>query len=163
MHIDVITIFPDYLDPLRQSLPGKAIEAGIVRLTVHDLRRWTHDVHRAGPDRLELFFEGSAQSQMELPDNICVAPWGDLVFAEDGPGNNRLRGITPDGVAYDIANNTISEFAGPTFAPDGRTLFVNIQTTPNDSEAGYTLAIWGPFPNADSPSRLGMGNSKNRS
>jgi tRNA (guanine37-N1)-methyltransferase len=42
MRIDVVTIFPDYLDPLRQSLPGKAIDAGIVQLAVHDLRRWTH-------------------------------------------------------------------------------------------------------------------------
>jgi tRNA (guanine37-N1)-methyltransferase len=50
MRIDVITIFPCYLDPLRQSLPGKAIEAGIVQLAVHDLRRWTHDVHRSVDD-----------------------------------------------------------------------------------------------------------------
>jgi tRNA (guanine37-N1)-methyltransferase len=48
--IDVLTIFPDYLDPLRQSLPGKAIEARIVDLRVHDLRRWTHDVHRSVDD-----------------------------------------------------------------------------------------------------------------
>jgi tRNA (guanine37-N1)-methyltransferase len=48
--IDVLTIFPGYLDPLRQSLPGKAIEAGIVDLRVHDLRRWTHDVHRSVDD-----------------------------------------------------------------------------------------------------------------
>jgi len=47
MRIDVVTIFPDYLNPLRQSLPGKAIDAGIVDLAVHDLRRWTHDVHRS--------------------------------------------------------------------------------------------------------------------
>ncbi len=38
MRIDVVTIFPGYLDPLRQSLPGKAIDAGIVDLRVHDLR-----------------------------------------------------------------------------------------------------------------------------
>lgn len=50
MRIDVVTIFPDYFDPLRQSLPGKAIEAGIVELVVHDLRRWTHDVHRSVDD-----------------------------------------------------------------------------------------------------------------
>jgi tRNA (guanine37-N1)-methyltransferase len=50
VHIDVVTIFPDYLDPLRQSLPGKAIEAGIVDLAVHDLRRWTHDVHKSVDD-----------------------------------------------------------------------------------------------------------------
>lgn len=50
MRIDVITIFPDYLEPLRQSLPGKAIEAGVVEFGVHDLRRWTHDVHRSVDD-----------------------------------------------------------------------------------------------------------------
>ena len=50
MKIDVITIFPAYLDPLRQSLPGKAIESGLVDLQVHDLRRWTHDVHRSVDD-----------------------------------------------------------------------------------------------------------------
>lgn len=50
MRVDVITIFPGYLDPLRQSLPGKAIDAGIVSLAVHDLRRWTHDVHRSVDD-----------------------------------------------------------------------------------------------------------------
>src|SRR5436309_11781638 len=50
MRIDVVTIFPSYLDPLRQSLPGKAIEAGIVELAVHDLRRWTRDVHKSVDD-----------------------------------------------------------------------------------------------------------------
>lgn len=50
MKIDVVTIFPAYLDPLRQSLPGKAIESGLVQLEVHDLRNWTHDVHRSVDD-----------------------------------------------------------------------------------------------------------------
>jgi tRNA (guanine37-N1)-methyltransferase len=48
--IDVVTIFPDYLEPLRQSLPGRAIDAGIVQLAVHDLRRWTYDPHRSVDD-----------------------------------------------------------------------------------------------------------------
>ncbi len=48
--IDIITIFPSYLDPLRQSLPGKAIESGLVALEVHDLRKWTHDVHHSVDD-----------------------------------------------------------------------------------------------------------------
>lgn len=50
MKIDIVTIFPGYLDPLRQSLPGKAIASGLVDLQVHDLRRWTHDVHRSVDD-----------------------------------------------------------------------------------------------------------------
>ena len=50
MRIDVITIFPGYLDPVRQSLPGKAIDAGIISVDVHDLRRWTRDVHHSVDD-----------------------------------------------------------------------------------------------------------------
>jgi tRNA (guanine37-N1)-methyltransferase len=50
LQIDVVTVFPEYLDPLRQALPGKAIEAGIFAVGVHDLRRWTHDVHRSVDD-----------------------------------------------------------------------------------------------------------------
>jgi tRNA (guanine37-N1)-methyltransferase len=50
VRIDVVTIFPRYLDPLRESLPGKAIESGRVQLGVHDLRAWTHDVHRSVDD-----------------------------------------------------------------------------------------------------------------
>ncbi|HEU5475556.1 MAG TPA: tRNA (guanosine(37)-N1)-methyltransferase TrmD [Actinophytocola sp.] len=50
MRIDVITIFPEYLAPLRAALLGKAIERGLLRLDVHDLRDWTHDVHRAVDD-----------------------------------------------------------------------------------------------------------------
>ena len=50
MRIDVVTIFPACLDPLRQSLPGKAIHSGLVDLQVHDLRRWTHDVHHSVDD-----------------------------------------------------------------------------------------------------------------
>ena len=48
--MDVVTIFPDYLAPLRQSLLGKAIDRGQVVVRVHDLRQWTDDVHRTVDD-----------------------------------------------------------------------------------------------------------------
>ncbi|HUR13411.1 MAG TPA: tRNA (guanosine(37)-N1)-methyltransferase TrmD [Mycobacteriales bacterium] len=50
MQVDVITIFPDYLAPLRLSLVGKAVERGDVDLRVHDLRAATDDVHRTVDD-----------------------------------------------------------------------------------------------------------------
>jgi tRNA (guanine37-N1)-methyltransferase len=50
VRIDVITIFPAYLAPLREALLGRAIERGLVDLAVHDLRAWTHDVHQAVDD-----------------------------------------------------------------------------------------------------------------
>ena len=48
--VDVVTIFPEYLAPLRQSLLGKAAERGLVTIGVHDLRQWTDDVHRTVDD-----------------------------------------------------------------------------------------------------------------
>jgi tRNA (guanine37-N1)-methyltransferase len=48
--IDVVTVFPDYLAPLRLSLLGRAVRAGILRLDVHDLRDWTTDRHRSVDD-----------------------------------------------------------------------------------------------------------------
>ncbi|MER5266788.1 tRNA (guanosine(37)-N1)-methyltransferase TrmD [Actinosynnema sp. NPDC002837] len=50
MRIDVVTIFPEYLDPLRAALLGKAIDKGLISVGVHDLRNWTHDVHKAVDD-----------------------------------------------------------------------------------------------------------------
>jgi tRNA (guanine37-N1)-methyltransferase len=50
VRIDVVTIFPEYLAPLRTALLGKAIDRGLIQLDVHDLRNWTHDVHRAVDD-----------------------------------------------------------------------------------------------------------------
>ena len=50
LRIDVVTIFPAYLEPLRLSLLGRATDAGLVDLRVHDLRDWTHDRHRTVDD-----------------------------------------------------------------------------------------------------------------
>ena len=50
MRLSVITIFPGYLDPLRESLLGKAIADGVIELAVHDLRDWTTDRHRTVDD-----------------------------------------------------------------------------------------------------------------
>jgi secreted PhoX family phosphatase len=77
------------------------------------------------------------------PDNVTVTPWGTLVLAEDGAGASHVLSSVPGGPSYAIARNQLndSEFTGPTFSDDGRTLFVNIQTP------GITLAITGPWEN----------------
>ena len=51
MHIDVVTIFPDaFAGVLGASILGRAIEAGIVDVGLHDLREWTDDKHRSVDD-----------------------------------------------------------------------------------------------------------------
>lgn len=92
-------------------------------------------------DRLELFLEPNDSSLISNADNLTAAPWGDLVICEDRQGPEvRLVGVTPGGECYTLANNHARcEFAGVCFAPDGSTLFVNIQVP------GLTLAITGPW------------------
>jgi tRNA (guanine37-N1)-methyltransferase len=88
--IDVITIFPDYLAPLRQSLLGRAIERGQVSVGVHDLRNWTEDVHRTVDDTPY----GGGPGMVMLPE-----PWGralDDLAPPDGP-QPRLLVPTPAG------------------------------------------------------------------
>lgn len=50
LRIDVITIFPDYLAPLRESLLGRAVSDGLIDLAVHDLRQFAPDRHRTVDD-----------------------------------------------------------------------------------------------------------------
>jgi tRNA (guanine37-N1)-methyltransferase len=75
MRIDVVSIFPEYLDPVRQSLPGKAIESGSVDFAVHDLRRWPHDAHHSVDDAP---YGGGPGMVMKAPvwgaalDEICT-------------------------------------------------------------------------------------------
>ncbi|WOC14511.1 tRNA (guanosine(37)-N1)-methyltransferase TrmD [Gordonia sp. MP11Mi] len=50
MRIDVVTIFSEYLEPLKAALLGKAVDAGLLEFGVHDLRQWTYDVHHSVDD-----------------------------------------------------------------------------------------------------------------
>ena len=90
---------------------------------------------------LELWAEPRDETALDNCDNLTVSPWGDLIVCEDGPGEQFLVGVAPDGRCYPFARNARSgsEFAGATFAPDGTTLFANIQGL------GMTLAITGPW------------------
>lgn len=90
---------------------------------------------------IELSFTAGANSLLSKPDNLTVAPWGDLVLCEDSRHDeNCLAGLTPEGKVYLIAANSQSEWCGACFSPDGRTLFANIHKKP-----GMTIAIRGPW------------------
>jgi len=108
-----------------------------------------------------LIYDSPAQAEAENPDNLVVTPRGSLLMCEDNAGATtndaeRLLGLTLDGQAYTFAKNNVnlttspnsviqpgdyrqSEWAGACFSPDGRWLFVNIQTP------GVTFAITGPW------------------
>ncbi|MEM7781155.1 MAG: alkaline phosphatase PhoX [Pseudomonadota bacterium] len=94
-------------------------------------------------DTVELFFESDSKEQFNYGDNLCVGPNGHLVVCEDQYTafvDNHLRGITPEGRAYDLAHlRRQTELAGACFSPDGKWLFVNAYAPT------LTLAITGPW------------------
>src|SRR5271169_2598101 len=91
MRIDIVTIFPDYFGPvdsgggvgasgpLGVSLIGKAGARGEIDFRVHDLRRWTTDIHHTVDDTPF----GGGPGMVMKPD-----VWGaalDAVLAEAAP------------------------------------------------------------------------------
>ncbi|MGH9384858.1 MAG: alkaline phosphatase PhoX [Vicinamibacterales bacterium] len=103
---------------------------------------------------LRLVFESPAAATLNMPDNLCVSPRGGLVLCEDGTTQPSMHGLSLDGRIFRFAQNNIilngqrngligdfrtGEFAGATFSPDGRWLFVNVQ------RPGVTVAITGPW------------------
>jgi tRNA (guanine37-N1)-methyltransferase len=94
VRIDVVTIFPDWFDTLDLSLTGKARASGLLDITVHDLRDWTHDRHRTVDDTP---YGGGAGMVMK-PE-----PWGealDAVLAAAGGVRPVLVVPTPSGVPF---------------------------------------------------------------
>jgi hypothetical protein len=98
---------------------------------------------------LVLVFESPSVQVLNSPDNITISPRGGIVICEDGDGANYVRGITPRGEVFDIVRNNVSgsEWAGACWAPQGRTLFVNMQgsTLAEGTALSGTYAIWGPW------------------
>jgi tRNA (guanine37-N1)-methyltransferase len=50
MKIDIVSVFPEYFEALNVGLFGKALDRGLLEVTAHDLRDWTHDVHHSVDD-----------------------------------------------------------------------------------------------------------------
>jgi secreted PhoX family phosphatase len=106
--------------------------------------------YHTNSETLQLLYESPGAATLDFPDNVTTSARGTLVLCEDNVNDNYIRGLTRGGQLFDIALNRVvsstgttrfnDEFAGSTFSPDGRTLFVNIQAS-----RGMTFAIWGPW------------------
>jgi tRNA (guanine37-N1)-methyltransferase len=97
VRVDVITIFPGYLAPLELSLVGKAREAGVIDVRIHDLRDWASGPHRSVDDTPY----GGGAGMVMRPD-----VWGlalDTVVPPDGRSQPRLVVPTPSGRRFQQA------------------------------------------------------------
>ena len=107
----------------------------------HKGQIWKYNFNKNRKETLELWYESSNSNDLNMPDNITIAPWGDLIVCEDNSDINRLWGISKNGKPYIIAENSYSgsEFAGVCFSPSGKTMFFNLQSN------GQTFAITGDW------------------
>ena len=88
MRIDVLTLFPPMLDGfLSESMIGRAQEAKLLEIHVHNLRDWTKDKHNTTDDRP---FGGGAGMVLKCE------PVFDAIEQLQTPGCRRIY-LTPDG------------------------------------------------------------------
>ncbi|MFO7562880.1 MAG: DUF839 domain-containing protein [Enhygromyxa sp.] len=94
---------------------------------------------------LELITRSDSISVLDNPDNITVAPWGDVYIAEDGDGDQYIRFVNAAGEVCDFARNAKSsaELAGVCFSPSGDALFFNMFGD------NLTVVVTGPFPGVE--------------
>lgn len=111
MRIDIVSIFPEYLAPLKLSLIGRAIADGALDLRVHDLREHTHDRHRTVDDTPY----GGGAGMVMRPE-----PWGEALDAILGPREvTDVETAEPGAPAHDASaadssapEGTVTEKAG---------------------------------------------------
>ena len=88
MRIDVLTLFPAMLDGfLSESMLGRAQEAKLLEIKVHNLRDWTTDKHNRADDRP---FGGGAGMVLKCEPTFAA------IEQLQTPGCRRIY-LTPDG------------------------------------------------------------------
>jgi uncharacterized protein len=101
---------------------------------------WAYHPHRGV---LEVVYQSTSVTDLRLPDNVTANRRGSLILCEDNPGPNRLQALTRKGDLVTFAQRSDLpgvEFAGATFDPSGKTLFVNL-----NASSALTVALWGPW------------------
>ncbi|MGV9309308.1 tRNA (guanosine(37)-N1)-methyltransferase TrmD [Nonomuraea sp. NPDC003727] len=88
MRLDIVSIFPEYFSPLDVSLIGKARERGTLDVRLHQLRDWTHDVHKTVDDTPY----GGGPGMVMKPE-----VWGEAIDSIIGDGAPRMVVPTPSG------------------------------------------------------------------
>ncbi len=94
MRIDAVSIFPDYFHVLELSLLGKAQKQGLISFQAHDLRNWTHDIHKTVDDSP---YGGGAGMVMK-PE-----PWGEAFDELLTEGRPTVIFTTPAGQPFNQA------------------------------------------------------------
>ncbi|RLZ04386.1 tRNA (guanosine(37)-N1)-methyltransferase TrmD [Kocuria tytonicola] len=122
MRIDVLSIFPEYLEPLKLSLIGKAVTDGLLQLQVTDPRAFATDRHRTVDDTP---YGGGAGMVMkpepwaQALESVVRAAAQDAALAEPpaAPGAPPAGGSTAL-AAHEVAESAMSGLGSPQVPTD---------------------------------------------
>ena len=102
MRFEVLTIFPDLLtSPLQEGILKRAVQAGQIRVTLHNIRDWATDKHAMTDDRP--FGGGEGMVMKPEPLAACLQD-----VQADAPGTVVL--LSPRGTVY--TQETAERLAG---------------------------------------------------
>ena len=91
MRFDVLTLFPDMIDHVcRQSIIGRAGEKGIIEVHSHNIRDYSHDVHR----RVDDTPYGGGMGMLMAAPPVCECHEAVMKMAE---GKTRTVYMSPTG------------------------------------------------------------------
>ncbi len=91
MRIDLLTIFPNmFRGPFDESIVKRAVEAGLVSINLHDIRRWAKDRHKTVDD----YPYGGGPGMVMKPDVVFAAAEAVLEMA---PQREPVILLTPTG------------------------------------------------------------------
>jgi tRNA (guanine37-N1)-methyltransferase len=90
IRIDIITIFPDFLKgPLSHSIPARAVEKGLAKVVIHDLREFTNDKYRSVDD----YPYGGGAGMVLTPEPIATC----IEMLQSERTYDEIIFLTPDG------------------------------------------------------------------
>jgi tRNA (guanine37-N1)-methyltransferase len=91
MHIDILTLFPKMFEgPFGESIVKRAVDRGLVTLSLHDLRDYTHDAHRTVDD----YSYGGGPGMVMKPEPLFEA------VEAIGDGSASVVLLTPQGRVF---------------------------------------------------------------
>ena len=101
MRIRVLTLFPEMFDqPMTASIIGRARENDVVHLTVHDIREYTHDLHRTVDDEPYGGGPGMVMKPEPLQEGVDSLRKEGAASGENPP---RVVLMSPQGARFDQA------------------------------------------------------------
>jgi tRNA (guanine37-N1)-methyltransferase len=96
MTFHMLTIFPEFFrGPFEHGVVARAVKSGLLRIEIHDLRKWTFNRHRSVDDRPF----GGGEGMVVKPEPVFLA--AEEIFPARDAGRQRIALLSAQGSKFD--------------------------------------------------------------